>query len=132
MIIANDVYNVTNFIASHPGGVDILAAQCGKDANTAFQTQGGTGGTHSAAARAQLQTLKIGTLGSPGSAPSEAPGSTTPPLSSLPPSVIDRYPGATLIDSQQEDDELRYRISINGQCREIRVKDGAIERDREC
>lgn len=132
VIISNDVYNVTSFIASHPGGVDILAAQCGKEATTAFQTQGGTGGTHSAAARAQLQTLKIGTFGSPNAAPSATPGNTTQPALNLPPVVVDRYPDATLIDSEQEEDELRYRISVDGQCREIRIKDGSIERDREC
>ena len=47
-IIVNDkVYNVTNYLKLHPGGEDLLTAQCGNNATTAFSNQGGRGTGHS-------------------------------------------------------------------------------------
>lgn len=130
IIISGDVYDVTSFIGAHPGGPDILSAQCGKDATTAFETQGGEG-AHSAAAHMQRDTLKIGQLASSASLSSTSQDQNQ--NSALPPAIVlSRYPGATIISSEQQDDEHRYTISVNGQCREIRIKDGAISRDRDC
>ena len=76
-IIDNEVYDLTTFIAEHPGGEMIIEA-CGVDATTAFQNQGLPTGQadeareelniplgeafHSPAARAMLDNLKIGAL----------------------------------------------------------------------
>jgi fatty acid desaturase len=38
LIINNSVYNLSNFIASHPGGMDILLARAGEDASSYFVT----------------------------------------------------------------------------------------------
>lgn len=61
IIISGGVYDVTSFIRSHPGGSEKLSSQCGKDATSVFESQDGQG-SHSAAARNQLNRLKIGTL----------------------------------------------------------------------
>lgn len=67
-IISGEVYDLTNFIKTHPGGNDILRA-CGADATSFFNsrqtTDGqrvGSGTPHSQAAQQQLAQLKIGTL----------------------------------------------------------------------
>ncbi len=67
-IIDGDVYNVTSFIANHPGGSEILRA-CGIDASTLFDQRHtangqpiGSGTPHSSNARSTLETLKIGPL----------------------------------------------------------------------
>lgn len=60
MVIEGNVYNVTTFIAFHPGG-DVIAQGCGKDATQLFNTQGGQG-SHSGSARAQLKDFLIGKL----------------------------------------------------------------------
>jgi len=62
LIISGSVYDVTSFIASHPGGADKIIPNCGRDATTTFQTQGGEG-QHSSAATNQLAQLKLGLLG---------------------------------------------------------------------
>lgn len=67
-IIEGNVYDVTTFISSHPGGSEILRA-CGIDATTLFRhrttedgQQVGTGTPHSGSAASQLAKLQIGTL----------------------------------------------------------------------
>lgn len=134
IVINNNVFNVTPFINSHPGGAARIAGQCGRDATTAFDTQGGQG-SHSNAAREQLANLQIGRLGLPLDTPPEEVQAPVPVQAAggLPPLVQDRYPGAIVLSSEKDDDaEQRYFISINGQCREIRIEEGAIERDRPC
>lgn len=63
IIISKGVYAVTSYLNKHPGGASRITPYCGKDATTAFATQGGTG-SHSGAASADLAALRIGTLGS--------------------------------------------------------------------
>jgi len=67
-IIRGNVYDLTSFIARHPGGDEILRA-CGTDATTLFESRTsesgetiGSGTPHSASAQSQLESLKIGTL----------------------------------------------------------------------
>jgi predicted heme/steroid binding protein len=67
-VINGDVYNLTDFVISHPGGNEILRA-CGIDATTLFNSRRtadgesvGSGTPHSQKAREQLTQLKIGTL----------------------------------------------------------------------
>jgi len=63
LVINNNIYNVTDFIANHPGGEKNITDYCGKDATQAFDTKGGKpGATHSDAARALLQKFYIGDL----------------------------------------------------------------------
>lgn len=67
-IIDGAVYDVTSYVAQHPGGTEILRA-CGADGTTLFQqrktTSGevvGSGSSHSSSAKSQLESLKIGSL----------------------------------------------------------------------
>jgi cytochrome b involved in lipid metabolism len=62
IIISGNVYSVGGYISMHPGGKKALANQCGKDATTAFTTQGGNG-SHSSSAHATLKTFLIGSIG---------------------------------------------------------------------
>jgi cytochrome b involved in lipid metabolism len=63
LIINNSVYDVSSYLASHPGGQSIVIPYCGKDATQAFDTKAGQG-SHSSFASSQLSNYKIGTLGS--------------------------------------------------------------------
>lgn len=70
-IIAGNVYDISAYINRHPGGQEITRA-CGQDATTLFTERKtsdgaviGSGSPHSGAARAQLETLKIGELSTP-------------------------------------------------------------------
>lgn len=67
-VISGDVYDLTDFVNSHPGGNVILRA-CGIDATTLFNSRQtadgqpiGSGTPHSQAAREQLAPLRIGSL----------------------------------------------------------------------
>lgn len=67
-VIDGNVYDLTSFVVSHPGGDEILRA-CGNDATTLFRQRTtedgqriGTGTPHSRSAAAQLASLQIGTL----------------------------------------------------------------------
>ncbi|ALC43927.1 CG5157 [Drosophila busckii] len=55
LIIKGSVYDVSGFLAEHPGGADLLLEYAGKDASKAFQGAG-----HSAAAVRDLKQYKIG------------------------------------------------------------------------
>lgn len=57
VIIHGKVYNVSKFLDEHPGGVDVLLEQAGKDATAAFEAV-----SHSSAARGQLAGMEIGVL----------------------------------------------------------------------
>ena len=56
-IIDNNVYDVTNFLAEHPGGEEVLLDLGGEDATEAFEDVG-----HSDEARDLLKPLLIGAL----------------------------------------------------------------------
>lgn len=57
IIISSKVYNVTNYLKAHPGGVGTISPYCGKDAAQAFQGQG-----HSSYASSLLGSYFIGNL----------------------------------------------------------------------
>lgn len=62
IIVSKGVYAVTGYLTKHPGGANRIIPYCGRDASTAFATQGGTG-SHSNSASADLAALRLGTLG---------------------------------------------------------------------
>lgn len=57
IVIANKVYNVSKFLDSHPGGMDIIIEYAGKDATNSFEDVG-----HSTDARKLLDRYFIGNL----------------------------------------------------------------------
>ena len=61
LIIDQKVYEVTDYISSHPGGAKRIVTYCGQDATQAFATQGGQG-FHSTLAKRLLQKYQIGEL----------------------------------------------------------------------
>jgi len=62
LAINGKVYNVTEYIASHPGGKAILQG-CGQDATTLFETRPmGSKTPHSDKARTKLEKYYIGEL----------------------------------------------------------------------
>ncbi len=61
LVVDATVYNVTEYVTSHPGGKDILRG-CGLDATTLFATQGKKYGEHSSAAAEILGGYAIGKL----------------------------------------------------------------------
>ncbi len=60
-IIENNVYNVADYLNTHPGGADIMIPYCGQDATQAFLTKDGQG-SHSPKAYQALEPLKLGPL----------------------------------------------------------------------
>ncbi|ADN02431.1 cytochrome b5 domain-containing protein [Spirochaeta thermophila] len=62
MVIHGKVYDLTEFVARHPGGKAILEG-CGTDATELFETRPmGSGTPHSERARALLETYLVGYL----------------------------------------------------------------------
>jgi len=61
IVIDRKVYDVTNYIESHPGG-KVMANFCGQDGSLAFATKGKKNKPHSPAAYEILKTLYIGDL----------------------------------------------------------------------
>lgn len=61
LAVEGQVYDVTEFIPSHPGGDKILAG-CGKDATNLFTVEGSGGREHSSTAKQLLENYKIGEL----------------------------------------------------------------------
>jgi len=61
IVIDGKVYDVTNYIESHPGG-RVLVNFCGQDGSLAFATKGKKNKPHSPAAYEILKTLYIGDL----------------------------------------------------------------------
>ena len=59
--IGTDVYDLTDYAPSHPGGADQVYRACGTDGTELFETKGGQG-QHSASAEAQRDQLKVGEL----------------------------------------------------------------------
>lgn len=70
----NDVFNVTSYINSHPGGASNITRYCGQDIQAAFDSQG-----HSGNASQIFASMKIGTLGSTVSA--DTATNVVPPVS---------------------------------------------------
>lgn len=60
MVVSGQVYDVTSYTNSHPGGREILKG-CGVDATSFYDTRGGEG-THSDTAHKLLENFQIGTL----------------------------------------------------------------------
>jgi len=61
LAVEGQVYDVTEFIPSHPGGDKILAG-CGKDATNLFTVDGSGGRKHSNTAKQLIEDYKIGEL----------------------------------------------------------------------
>ncbi len=82
IIIDGNVYDVTDYISSHPGGVLMITRNCGKDATSEFETKGGTGDTHSSFANRLLDDYLLGPVAEtellPPIARIIAPGSVLP------------------------------------------------------
>lgn len=57
-IVSTSVYDVTSWIAKHPGGRDAILSLCGKDGTAAFTKQHGS----NAKAQAALKSFLIGAL----------------------------------------------------------------------
>ncbi|CAG4972502.1 cytochrome b5-like [Colias croceus] len=57
IIIDNVVYDVTNFLEDHPGGIEVLLNNAGKDASRCFHDVG-----HSEDAKAWREQFKIGEI----------------------------------------------------------------------
>ncbi|GFZ10672.1 cytochrome B5 isoform D [Actinidia rufa] len=72
VIINAKVYDVTNFLADHPGGEEVLLAAAGKDASEEFEDVG-----HGSAARLMLDEFYVGEVD---------PSSIIPKLSTYAPS----------------------------------------------
>lgn len=63
LLIGGKVYDVTDFVAAHPGGQAILEG-CGTDATLLYETRPmGSGTPHSEKARQRLEEYYIGDLG---------------------------------------------------------------------
>ena len=68
MLISGDVYDITSFFGSHPGGNATMTATCGTDATDAYMTKDPNatstagGQDHSSRARQMLKDYYLGTL----------------------------------------------------------------------
>ncbi len=60
MVINGKVYDVTQFLGSHPGGAEIMLPYCGQEATQAFDTKGGRGNGHSGGAQDLLNAFYVG------------------------------------------------------------------------
>ncbi len=62
LLIENKVYNVTDYVNSHPGGQAIVQG-CGKDSTELYNSRPmGSGTSHSDSAKQQLEKYYIGNL----------------------------------------------------------------------
>lgn len=133
--VRGNVYDVTAYINIHPGGRARIIGQCGKDATRAFETRGGDG-SHSSRAWNLLTGFIVGPLeGAQGAAVS---GPAAPSAPSGPALVGDveaiiqaRYPGATILDLDEEDDgRVEAKIAYEGRTIEVKIDaDGTIQED---
>lgn len=68
MLISGNVYDITSFFGSHPGGNSVMAKTCGTDATAAYLTKDpnakntSNGQDHSSQARNMLKDYYLGTL----------------------------------------------------------------------
>lgn len=74
-VVDGSVYDLTGWVAAHPGGSSSIVGMCGKNGGAAFHAQHGSGGS----ASAKLRTFRIGALNgsSSGSAPQPTVTKTT-------------------------------------------------------
>ncbi len=79
IIISNKIYNVTSFMASHPGGITAIRTRCGTDSTSVFTTSAGH--VHSAYAYSLLPTYYVADL-AVSSTPSPTPTPTPTPTPS--------------------------------------------------
>ncbi len=84
LIISNKVYDVTNFLSSHPGGAGTIIPFCGQEATMAFDTKDGRG-VHSQTANALLASYYIGDIGQIQGTQHPAPNNTILPPVQNPP-----------------------------------------------
>ena len=61
-IINNSVYNLTEYLVSHPGGARIMIPYCGAEATEAYNNKGNRNQPHSSRADQDLIPLKVGDL----------------------------------------------------------------------
>jgi hypothetical protein len=61
LIIENKVYDVSEYLGTHPGGSDIIIQYCGTEATDAFETKG-SATNHSKIAWSHLDSLYLGDL----------------------------------------------------------------------
>jgi hypothetical protein len=61
LIIENKVYDVSEYLGTHPGGRDIIIQYCGTEATHAFETKG-FGANHSKTAWSHLDSIYLGDL----------------------------------------------------------------------
>lgn len=61
LIIENKVYDVSEYLGTHPGGGGIIIQYCGTEATHAFETKG-TGTDHSKTAWSHLDSIYLGDL----------------------------------------------------------------------
>jgi hypothetical protein len=87
-IIDGKVYNLTAFIAAHPGGQAAITAQCGKDASAAFHN-----GPHGASAINAIAQYQVGTVQT--ATPPPTPTTTTTPTPSTPAATTNTTPAPT-------------------------------------
>lgn len=63
LLLSGKIYDVSNYISTHPGGADIIIKYCGTDSTNAFATKGGGRRDHSVYAYSLLADYYIGDLG---------------------------------------------------------------------
>ena len=61
LLVDGRVYDVTDYLRSHPGGARTITPWCGKEATTAFATEDGRG-EHSSRAYQELEKYYLGDL----------------------------------------------------------------------
>lgn len=68
LLISGNIYNITSFFGSHPGGNRIMEKTCGTDATIAYETKdlrassSSSGQDHSSRAKEMLKTYYLGAL----------------------------------------------------------------------
>ncbi|TSC87616.1 MAG: hypothetical protein G01um101416_431 [Microgenomates group bacterium Gr01-1014_16] len=104
LVISGGVYDVTGYIYSHPGGVDVIVKYCGQEASSAFGSKDQSPGkNHSGYAYGLLSQYLVGNIGSPLAQlqPTAIPAqSGNSPVA--PPPPIQVQPGSSLTITTQE------------------------------
>lgn len=133
IIISGNVYNVTSYIAVHPGGTAEITNNCGRDATNAFQTKGGGGSNHSQSAYSLLSQFLIGSVGTSVSVNTPVTQNTNT-SGNVPLSINEKYPGAVVISQSSEDDgRIEMKINYNGSCIKIKLNtSGQISEEEGC
>ncbi|HEX3002424.1 MAG TPA: cytochrome b5 domain-containing protein, partial [Methanoregula sp.] len=87
VIIGGKVYDLTTFLAIHPGGEGTIAPYCGKDGSAAFATKD-KGSSHSSYADTLLSAFYLGDFGAAVTGAPSGPGAGLPvPSGSLTPAT---------------------------------------------